>query len=90
MSLVHPFWSDDKQAPYAMFLSIIEDYVHPEEPDLEALQELAKRDDLPTLVTFKNQFREVIANASVLPEDALSTAADYGDGTDEAFLASLA
>jgi hypothetical protein len=89
MSSTNSYWLSNPNAPYATFLSIIQRYLHPEVEDLEALQQVAQRFDLPEIATFKAQFREVIANPGLLPDGALAAAAAFEDGTPEAFLKRL-
>lgn len=88
---IESYWHDDKNAPYATFLSIVEAQCHPEAYDeaYDNLKSLAKRTDDPEMDTFKREFREVIADPSVLPQYALDTAAEYDDGSDAEFLARL-
>ena len=89
MSLIEPYWLDNPSAPYATLLTILESYVHPEADDLERLQRAVKRPDLERMQVFKKELREVIADPSVLPNGALFTAANYEDGSAEAFLSRL-
>lgn len=85
------YWLRDKQATYAQFLTVIHTYCHPEHDDdgesypmLQALARDHSNDD--DIVTFKREFVEVIADPSVLPQNALGDAAEFDDGTEEAFL----
>jgi len=77
------------EAPYATLLTVLSSYVHPETEDLERLQRAVKRPDLDRMQVFKRELREVMADPSVLPDGALATAAEYEDGSPEAFLSRL-
>lgn len=89
--LIDQFWHDDPDAPFAMLLSMVETYCHPEAPAdaEEALKRLVKRTDDPDVIRFKQELREALRDPSQLPEDALFSAAEYSDGSDEAFLRRL-
>ncbi len=88
MSYVYSYWLDpEPDGPYSSFLNIMQSYLHPDSYYPEDLQEEARQTDSPTWAKFKSDFREIIADPTVLPEHALFTAAGYEDGTDEAFLA---
>lgn len=89
MCFISSYWLDDSDAPYATFLSTIETYLHPESGQLDVLKRFAKRSDKPNSVQFKKEFREVIADPSVLPKWALFSAAEFSDGSEEAFLARI-
>lgn len=89
--MIRAYWQDEPDAPYATLLGIVEGHCHPEawEEAYDDLKELAERTDDPEMDTFKRELCEVIADPSVLPDDALFTAAEYDDGSDEKFLARL-
>ena len=88
-AFINMYWLDDAEAPYATFLSIIQTFQHTEVDDLGALQEFAQLTDESKPARFKHEFREVMADPTVLPTGALFTAAEYDDRSDEAFLAHL-
>ena len=86
------YWQRDKDAPFAFFVSIINAYCHPETAaDERDLAEWAKHPD-PSHQTaqFKDEFRRLLSGElDKLPQYALFTAAEYEDGSDEAFLRRL-
>ena len=86
------YWQRDKDAPFAFFVSIINAYCHPETAaDEQDLAEWAKHPD-PSHQTarFKDEFRRLLSGElDQLPKGALGTAAEYEDGSDEAFLRRL-
>lgn len=87
MSLIHEYWLDDPTAPYATFLTLLNTYLDFEVYDENDLKErVTRRSSQPKMQQFKEEFREVIRDPSVLPKGALSTAAQYEDASDEAFL----
>jgi hypothetical protein len=85
-------WQRDRNSPFAFFLGIISNYVHPDSGStVDDLKELA---DYPVpsieMVRFKDEFRRLLSGElHELPEYALFTAAGYDDGSDEAFLQRL-
>jgi len=89
MPLSERYWLKNPDVPYATLLATLQSHVHPEADRFEDLQEAVKLEDLEEVKTFKRELREVIADPSVLPEGALFTAANYEDGSAEAFLANL-
>ena len=86
-----PFWHDHPDAAFATLLRVVETYCHPEawEGAYEQLQALAGRTDDEEMRIFKRELVEVIRDPSVLPPGALREAAEYDDGSGEAFLARL-
>jgi hypothetical protein len=89
--MIKPYWREDNTAPFATLLSVVDSYCHPEASDwgYEELQRIARENAFDIMPKFKAELREAIADPSQLPEDALFTAAQYDDGTDEAFLRRL-
>lgn len=85
------FWQDEPDAPYATLLGIIETYCHPSawEGAYDQLRALAERRDDEEMAVFKRELTEVIRDPSLLHPDALLVAAEYDDGSVEAFLARL-
>jgi hypothetical protein len=90
VSPINEYWLDDPNVPYATFLSVLTSYLNPAVMDDEGLKDRAKTyADLAKMVTFKKEFREVIADPAVLRKGALRTAAYYEDEGEKAFLARL-
>jgi hypothetical protein len=90
MSPINEYWLDDPNASYATFLSVLTSYLNPEVMDEEGLKGRATTyAELDEMVTFKKEFREVIADPAVLRKGALRTAAYFEDDSEEAFLARL-
>ena len=86
--MTNRFWQDNPDAPFATLLSIIETHCHPEawEGAYEQLHRRVSRADLPEAARFKHELQQAISDPALLPEDALFLAAQYDDGSDEAFL----
>lgn len=85
-------WRRDPNSPFAFFLRIIDTYLHPESgSDVDDLAEWIRQADPPEkAVHFKDEFRRLLTGElGEVPEGALSTAAEYDDGSDEAFLRRL-
>jgi hypothetical protein len=85
-------WRRDKNSPFAFFLQVIDTYLHPESDyRLEGLTEWLRDGEPPeTVARFKDEFRRLLSGElDQLPGGALSTAAEYEDGSDEAFLRRL-
>ena len=92
MAYPNYYWQRDKDAPFAFFVGIINAYCHPETGADE--QDLADWVNNPKpsgeAVRFKDEFRRLLAgDLDMLPQGALGTAAEYEDGSDEAFLRRL-
>lgn len=86
------FWQTDPQADWATLLGVVETYCHPEiatDDGYERLQRLAKRQDDAEMTVFKQELREAIRDPSRLPSGSLARAAEYEDGSEQAFLARL-
>src|SRR2546423_332504 len=92
MALKGKYWREDKNAPFAILLGTIEAHCHPEAYD-EAYEDLIQRARHPEgdagINDFKEQLRTALQDTSKLPEDALFTAAQYSDGSDDRFLSRL-
>jgi hypothetical protein len=86
------YWREDKNAPFAFFLTVIDTYLHPESGyDVEDLAEWL-RDGEPQeeIIQFKDEFRRLLSGElDKVPKGALGTASAYEDGSDEAFLQRL-
>lgn len=91
--MIRPYWREDHDAPFATMLSTIDHYCHPEAHDeaFEELFELTHRETPPEwVVRFKDELRRAVSgDRAGLRPHALSTAAAYDDGSDEAFLRRL-
>lgn len=89
--MIEPYWRDNEGAPFATLLSVVDGHCHPEAGEwaYTELQRLAKDEGNEVMRRFKVELREVMADPSKLPENALFTAAQYDDGSDEAFLRRL-
>jgi hypothetical protein len=86
------YWRQDKDAPFAFFLTIVDTYLHPESGyDVDDLAEwLEDGEPQEEVVRFKDEFRRLLSgDLDQLPKGALGTAAEFDDGTDEAFLRRL-
>ncbi|HEY1919096.1 MAG TPA: hypothetical protein VGH27_26290 [Streptosporangiaceae bacterium] len=86
------YWQRGDDAPFVFFVRIINAYCHPETGgDEHELAEWANRAEQTTeMVRFKDEFRQLLGGEfSRLPDEALSTAAEYEDGSDEAYLRRL-
>lgn len=86
------YWRQDKNAPFAFFLSIVDTYLHPESGyDVDDLADWLRHTDPPEdALRFKDEFRRLRSGAlDQLPKGALGTAAEFDDGSDEAFLRRL-
>jgi hypothetical protein len=86
------YWREDKNAPFAYFLGIIDTYLHPESDyEVADLADWLRRARPPEkAIRFKDEFRQLLSGElDKLPEYALFTASAYDDGSDEAFLRRL-
>jgi hypothetical protein len=86
------YWQRDRNAPFAFFLGVISTYLHPDAG--MTADDLAEWLRYPQpgeeAIRFKDEFRQLLSgDADKLPEYALFTAAQYDDGSDEAFLRRL-
>jgi hypothetical protein len=85
-------WQRDPNSPFAFFLRIVDTYLHPESThDVDDLAWWTKHADPPEkAIRFKDELRRLLTgDLDKLPESSLSTAAEYEDGSDEAFLRRL-
>jgi hypothetical protein len=86
------YWQRDKDAPFAFFTGVINAYCHPESGgDGQELADWVRRPGPSEKADrFKDEFRRLLSGElNTLPEYALFTAAEYEDGSDEAFLRRL-
>jgi hypothetical protein len=82
----------DPNSPFAFFLMVVDTYLHPESAyDVGDLAEwLREGEPQEEVIQFKDEFRRLLSGeADQLPKGALGTAAEFDDGTDEAFLRRL-
>jgi len=84
-------WVTDPDRPFATLLSYARTYLHPEvyNDAIEDLRHLTRRPDDrqdPDTLRFKAELRRVIVgDTDGLPDGALSEAAEYDDGSQDAF-----
>ena len=84
MPLIERYWCHHIDAPFALFLTIVETYIAPESDcDIDDLREYVNGPDVPNVDTFKVEFRELLRDPSALPVGALFTATEYETGSDE-------
>jgi hypothetical protein len=83
------YWERHPDGPFVTLIEVATTYLDPENYDLEALQQLARRDDDPEMQVFKDELRQALADPGVLPGDELFESVEYADGSDEAFLRRL-
>jgi hypothetical protein len=86
------YWQKDRNAPFAFFLGVLSTYVHPDAG--MTIDDLAEWLHYPEpgeeAIRFKDDFRRLLSGElDQLPKGALGTAAEYEDGSDEAFLRRL-
>lgn len=85
------YWLKDHSAPFATLLRYVDTYCNPEadEDAYDDLKALASRtDEEEDMPTFKEELRRALLGDRP-PENALYVAAQFGDGSDEAFLRRL-
>jgi hypothetical protein len=85
------YWERHPDGPFATLIAIAATYCDPEQSEgaYESLKRLAQRKDDKEMQVFKSELRQALADPSQLPEDELSEAVEYTDGSDEAFLRRL-
>jgi hypothetical protein len=83
------YWERHPDGPFVRLIEIATTYLDPENYNLEALQQLARRDDDPEMQVFKKELRQALADPGLLPGDELFDSVEYADGSDEAFLRRL-
>lgn len=82
----------DPNSPFAFFLRIVDTYLNPESTyDVDDLAWWTRHADPPEkAVRFKDELRRLLSGElDRLPPEALSTAAEHDDDSDEAFLRRL-
>jgi hypothetical protein len=80
------YWERHPDGPFATLIRVANTYLDPENYDLDALKELAKRDEDDEMRVFKSELREALRDPDRLPGDELSWAVQYDNGSDVAFL----
>jgi hypothetical protein len=86
------YYLDDKSAPFALFLTIIDTYLHPESGmTVDDLREwLSYPEPTDEMIQFKDDFRRLLSGElDELPKGALGTASAFDDGSEEAYLRRL-
>ena len=87
------YWARNPQGPFATLIGVAATYCHPEAYDgaYEALimraRSAAPEDE--EIRVFREELREALADPSQLPDDELSKAVQYDDGSTQAFLRRL-
>lgn len=86
------YWREDHDAPFATLLGIVDNYCHPEaggEESYEELIDLAGRTgEIAEMRTFKEELSRALMGDKP-PKGALTVAAEYADGSEDAFLRRL-
>jgi hypothetical protein len=87
------YWARNPQGPFATLIGVAATYCHPEAYDgaYEALivraRSAAPEDE--EIRVFRDELREALADPGRLPDNELSKAVEYDDGSSEAFLRRL-
>jgi hypothetical protein len=87
------YWARNPQGPFATLIAVAATYCHPEVyndayPELiERVRSAAPEDE--QIRVFREELREALADPSRLPDDELSKAVQYDDGSSQAFLRRL-
>jgi hypothetical protein len=87
------YWERHPDGPFATLIGVAATYCSPEASD-EAYEDLVIRARSPEadddeIRVFKKELRQAIADPSQLPDDELSHAVQYDDGSPEKFLRRL-
>ena len=87
------YWQRHPDGPFATLIRLAATYCHPEADDeaYEDLVSLARspEPDDEEMRVFKAELRQALADPSQLPDDELSYAVQYDDGSPEKFLRRL-
>lgn len=90
---IKAYWYDDPGASFGTLLRIVDTYCHPEADDdtyAALIRRATARPDDAEMVTFRGELVRLLeGDREGLHPDALSTAAEYDDGDDDAFLERL-
>jgi hypothetical protein len=87
------YWARNPQGPFATLIGVAATYCHPEAYDgayadlISRVQSAAPEDE--EIRVFREELREALADPSRLPDNELSKAVEYDDGSSEAFLRRL-
>jgi hypothetical protein len=87
------YWARNPQGPFATLIGVAATYCHPEAYDdayadlISRVRSAAPEDE--EIRVFRGEMREALADPSQLPDDELSKAVEYDDGSSEAFLRRL-
>jgi hypothetical protein len=84
------YWERHPEGPFATLIGIAATYCSPDAYD-GAYEDLVRRAraadaDDEEMGVFKAELRQALADPGALPDDELSEAVEYGDGSDERFL----
>jgi hypothetical protein len=87
------YWARSPQGPFATLIAVAATYCHPEVyndayPELIERVRSAAPEDVQIRM-FGEELREALADPSRLPDDGLSKAVQYDDGSSQAFLRRL-
>ena len=83
------YWERHPGGPFAVLIRVAATYLHPEVDQLEALQELARREDDEEMRAFKAELRQAVSDPGRVPAGELSRHVRYEDGSPGAFLRRL-
>lgn len=87
------YWERHPDGPFVTLIAVAATYCSPDAYD-EAYDDLVRRAraadaDDEEMRVFKAELRQALADPSALPDDELSEAVEYDDGSDEGFLRRL-
>ncbi len=87
------YWARNPQGPFATLIGVAATYCHPEAYD-GAYEDLIVRARLMApedeeIRVFRDELREALTDPGRLPDNELSKAVEYDDGSSEAFLRRL-
>lgn len=80
------YWERHPDGPFVTLIKVATTYLDPENYHLDELKVFAMRDDFDRVRVFKSELRQALRDPAQLPGDELFEAAEYGNGSDEAFL----
>jgi hypothetical protein len=87
------YWERHPDGPFATLIAVAATYCSPDVYD-GAYEDLVRRARSPEpddgeIRVFKDELRRALADPGALPDDELSAAVEYDDGSDERFLGRL-
>lgn len=87
------YWERHPDGPFVTLIAVAATYCSPDAYD-GAYDDLARRaraadSDDEEMRVFKAELRQALADPSALPDEELSEAVEYSDGSDERFLRRL-